>query len=140
MMASDDKKIKTNPAPKSEAPPKNKSTSDVDPSKAEGGEIAAPLPSGYSRGEGQKPVSKAYKDNWNVIFAKKKSDNSSNGAGVAVARRGAAHAAWASRLADVFNAPPPLHSRPELSVVTSSVENAPVERLLPRSITCHSAN
>jgi len=72
MMASDNKKIKTNPAPKGEAPPKNKSTSDVDPSKAEGGEIAAPLPSGYSRGEGQKPVSKAYKDNWNVIFAKKK--------------------------------------------------------------------
>ena len=25
-----------------------------------------------SRGEGQKPVSKAYKDNWNAIFAKKK--------------------------------------------------------------------
>ena len=72
MMASDDKKIKTNPAPKNEAPPKNKSTSDVDSSKAEGGEIAAALPSGYSRGEGQKPVSKAYKDNWNVIFAKKR--------------------------------------------------------------------
>ncbi len=45
-MASDDKKVKTNPA--------------------------ADLPSGYSRGERQKPVSKAYKDNWNVIFAKKK--------------------------------------------------------------------
>ena len=71
-MASDDKKIKTNPAPKNEDPPKNKSTSDVDSSKAEGGEIAAALPSGYSRGEGQKPVSKAYKDNWNVIFAKKR--------------------------------------------------------------------
>ena len=80
-MASDDKKIKTDPAPKneappkskstSEAPPKNKSTSGVDPSKAEGGETAA-APSGYSRGEGQKPVSKAYKDNWNTIFAKKK--------------------------------------------------------------------
>ena len=71
-MASDDKNIKTNPTPKNEAPPKNKSTSGVDPSKAEGGEIAAPLPSAYSRGEGQKPVSKAYKDNWNVIFARKK--------------------------------------------------------------------
>ena len=71
-MAGDDKKTKTNPAPKNEPPPKSKSTSDVDPSKDEGGEIAAPLPSGYSRGEGQKPVSKAYKDNWNVIFAKKK--------------------------------------------------------------------
>ena len=68
MMASDDKK--NNPAPKNEAPPENKCTSGVDPSKAEGGETA--LPSGYSRGEGQKPVSKAYKDNWNVIFGKKK--------------------------------------------------------------------
>jgi hypothetical protein len=72
MMASDDKKVKTNPAQKNEAPPKNKGTSGVDLSKAEGSEIAADLPSGYSRGEGQKPVSKAYRDNWNVIFAKKK--------------------------------------------------------------------
>jgi hypothetical protein len=72
MMASDDKKIKTNPAPKNEAPPKNKSTSAVEPSKAESGEKDADLPSGYSRGEGQKPVSKAYKDNWNAIYAKKK--------------------------------------------------------------------
>ena len=70
-MASDDKKIKTNPAPKNEVPP-NKSTSGVDTSKAEGGKIADALPSGYSRGEGQKPVSKAYRDNWNAIFAKKK--------------------------------------------------------------------
>ena len=71
MMASDDKKVKANPVPKAEAAPENKSTS-VEPSKAEGGDTAAASPSGYSRGEGQKPVSKAYKDNWNVIFAKKK--------------------------------------------------------------------
>ena len=71
-MVSDDKKDKTNPAPKNEAPPKSKGTSGVDPSKAEGGERAADSPSSYSRGEGQKPVSKAYKDNWNVIFGKKK--------------------------------------------------------------------
>jgi hypothetical protein len=71
MMTSDDKKIK-NPAPKNETPPENKSTSGPDPAKVEGGEIAAASPSGYSRGEGQKPVSKAYKDNWNVIFAKKR--------------------------------------------------------------------
>ena len=70
-MASDDKKTKTNPAAKNEVPLENKRTSDVDPSKAEGGGTAG-APSGYSRGEGQKPVSKAYKDNWNVIFAKKK--------------------------------------------------------------------
>jgi hypothetical protein len=72
MMASDDKKIKTDPAPKGEAVPEKKSISGAGASKAEGGEVAAAVPSGYSRGEGQKPVSKAYRDNWNVIFAKKK--------------------------------------------------------------------
>lgn len=81
-MASDDKKIKT--SPKNEPPSKDKSTSGADPSKAKGSETAAALsqaedgataatsPSSYSRGEGQKPVSKAYKDNWDAIFAKKK--------------------------------------------------------------------
>jgi len=71
-MTSDDKKITTNPAPKNEASPANTSTSGAGPSKAEGGEIAADSPSAYSRGEGQKAVSKAYRENWNVIFAKKK--------------------------------------------------------------------
>jgi hypothetical protein len=36
MMASDDKKVKTNPVQKNEAPPKSKGTSGVDLSKAEG--------------------------------------------------------------------------------------------------------
>jgi hypothetical protein len=72
MMASDDKKVKTGPAPKSEAAPKKKSIPGAEASKVEGGEVAAAVPSGYSRGEGQKPVSKAYRDNWNEIFAKKK--------------------------------------------------------------------
>jgi hypothetical protein len=85
-MASDDKKTKTNPAPKNataakkeaaptkkdEGQPKDKSTSGADLAKTEGGEKTADSPSGYSRGEGQKPVSKAYKDNWNAIYAKKK--------------------------------------------------------------------
>jgi hypothetical protein len=66
MMASVDKEIRTNSATESEAP------SGAKPSKAEGGELAAASPSGYSRGEGQKPVSNAYRENWNVIFAKKK--------------------------------------------------------------------
>ena len=78
-MASDDKKTKTSPVPKSEVAakkkdegrPKDKSHSAADPSKAEGGEKAAAAPAGYSRGEGQKPVSQAYKDNWNAIYAKK---------------------------------------------------------------------
>jgi hypothetical protein len=71
-MAGDDKKVKADPAQKSEAPAKSKSTSRADLSKAEGGATAADVPSGYSRGEGQKPVSKAYRDNWSVIFGKKK--------------------------------------------------------------------
>ncbi|MGC1592103.1 MAG: hypothetical protein WA770_18575 [Pseudolabrys sp.] len=85
-MASDDKKTETSSAPKNETAvkkeaaakkkdegqPKNKIKSDADLSKAEGSEKASDSPLGYSRGEGQKPVSQAYKDNWNAIFAKKK--------------------------------------------------------------------
>jgi len=71
-MARDDKKIKTDTASKAEVPSKDKSTSGADTSKVEGGKTTDASPSGYSRGEGQKPVSKAYKDNWNAIFAKKK--------------------------------------------------------------------
>jgi len=71
-MASDDKKAKTTIASKNEIPSEDKSGSGVDTSKTEGGKIADAAPSGYSRGEGQKPVSKAYKENWNAIFAKKK--------------------------------------------------------------------
>jgi hypothetical protein len=70
-MASDIKKTKADPAPKNEAAAKNKSTSGEDVSKVEGGETAAAAPSNYSRGEGQKPVTTAYKQNWNAIFAKK---------------------------------------------------------------------
>jgi hypothetical protein len=79
-MASDDRKAKTSPTPKNESPPKkkdesppkNRGTSEVNPAKAKGGEETADLSSNYSRGEGQKPVSKAYKDNWNAIYGKKK--------------------------------------------------------------------
>ena len=34
-------------------------------------EARAGSPRNYSRGEGQKPVSQAYKDNWNAIYGKK---------------------------------------------------------------------
>jgi hypothetical protein len=97
-MASDDKKTKADPvqktkadpAPKSDAPKKDKSTADAKstgdakgtadatstadaaPAKAEGGEKEAGSPSGYHRGEGQTPVTQAYKDNWNLIFGEKK--------------------------------------------------------------------
>ena len=71
-MASDNKKTKADPAPKNEAAAKNKSTPGEDVSKAEGSETTAAAPSDCSRGEGQKPVTTAYKENWNAIFAKKK--------------------------------------------------------------------
>jgi len=93
-MAGDDKKTKAAPAPKSEPPAKDKSAAATDASKAKSasidsseakgaetaaapaaakdGEKPAASSSNYSRGEGQKPVSQAYKDNWNAIFAKKK--------------------------------------------------------------------
>ncbi len=82
-MASDNKTAKADHAPKSEAAAKDKSTSGEavakteakieakTETKTESGEAAAAAPSGYSRGEGQKPVSAAYKENWNAIFAKK---------------------------------------------------------------------
>ena len=82
-MARDDKKIiaapkssaaekKEVPSKKDEGQPKEKTTPDADQSKAKSGEKAASSPSSYNRGEGQKPVSKAYRDNWNAIFANKK--------------------------------------------------------------------
>jgi hypothetical protein len=61
----------TKTAPKSDSAPETKGTPDKDVSKAEGSETAATAPSSYSRGEGQKPVTAAYKENWNAIFAKK---------------------------------------------------------------------
>ena len=70
-MASD-KKIKTDPAPKSEPAARDKSTSEAASAKSESSETpAAAAPANYSRGEGQKPVSQAYRDNWNTIYGKK---------------------------------------------------------------------
>jgi len=79
-MAGDDKKAKTVPAPKTEVAAtkkdegvaKSKSPAAADTPKTESVEKAAEPSSGYSRGEGQKPVSQAYKDNWNAIYGKKK--------------------------------------------------------------------
>jgi hypothetical protein len=79
-MASDNKTAKADPAPKSVPAAKDKSASGEAAAKTEAkaetktdsSEAGAAAPSGYSRGEGQKPVSAAYKENWNAIFAKKK--------------------------------------------------------------------
>ena len=65
-------KIKTDSAPKKEAASRDKNTSDVASSKAEkSGTPAGEASANYSRGEGQKPVSQAYRDNWHAIFGKK---------------------------------------------------------------------
>ena len=91
-MASAAKKTKAEPAPKKEAPvketakaaPAGDAPKAADASKAadapkatdapktDSGDAAGAAPKNYSRGEGQKPVTQAYKDNWNAIFAKKK--------------------------------------------------------------------
>jgi hypothetical protein len=79
-MAKDDKKTKAKPAPKADtaAPKKaevavpDKSPAPAEAAKAAGGETAAAAPKNYSRGEGQKPVTQAYKDNWNAIYGKTK--------------------------------------------------------------------
>ena len=71
-MAADDKKSK----PKEKAPkePKEKTASEPKektPVEAKP-DAAAEAPKNYSRGEGQKTVTQAYKDNWNAIYGKKK--------------------------------------------------------------------
>jgi hypothetical protein len=65
-VTSNDKKTKSDTAPKSDAPWKDKAVQETALSPADS------TSAGYSRGEGQKPVSKAYKDNWNLIFGAKK--------------------------------------------------------------------
>ncbi len=83
-MASEGKKTKSETAPKKDATAKVATTAaeaapkdapkDVpkDAPKSGGGETAGAAPASYSRGEGQKPVTAAYKENWNAIFANKK--------------------------------------------------------------------
>ena len=76
-MSVDDKKTKATakkePAPESkatEAAPKTEAAK-TEAAKTEAAKPDA-APSNKGMGEGQKPVSQAYKDNWNAIFAKKK--------------------------------------------------------------------
>jgi hypothetical protein len=80
-MAADEKKTKPKEkiAPKekpaAESPAKDKTAADaatVNDVKTEAkAEAKTEAPKDYSRGEGQKPVSQAYKDNWDAIFGKK---------------------------------------------------------------------
>jgi hypothetical protein len=71
-MASDNKETKAEPAPKKEPAAKTKSVPGEGVAKAEGGDATAAVASSYSRGEGQKVVTAAYKENWTAIFAKKR--------------------------------------------------------------------
>ena len=74
-------KTETKTAAKNDAAPKPDTPAAKDATKATGGETAAAgsettgaAPANYSRGEGQKPVTAAYRENWNAIFAKKKTN------------------------------------------------------------------
>ena len=71
-MAGEDKKTETSPAPSKEVALENKSSPGTKPSPTEGAQKPTASSSTYTRGEGQKPVSQAYRDNWNIIFAKRK--------------------------------------------------------------------
>jgi hypothetical protein len=73
MMAADDKtsKPKENaPKDKTSVEPKEKTPAEA-PAEAKP-DAKAEVPKNYSRGEGQKAVTQAYKDNWNAIYGKKK--------------------------------------------------------------------
>jgi hypothetical protein len=59
-MISDDTSTKSEPASTPASTPSET------PSKPE-----SSAPASYGRGEGQKPVSRAYRDNWNLIFGDK---------------------------------------------------------------------
>lgn len=80
-MSASDNKAKT-AAPKKQPTPESKTAEAAPKSegakseKSEGLKTEAPkpdaAPSKRGMGEGQKPVTQAYKDNWNAIFGKKK--------------------------------------------------------------------
>jgi hypothetical protein len=70
-MAAAGKKTKADPAPKKDTAaateaPKTESTVSASDT----------APANYSRGEGQKMVTQAYRDNWHAIFGKKPARNS----------------------------------------------------------------
>jgi hypothetical protein len=71
MSADDKKSAKKEPAAESKTVEPKTETVKTETVKPEGGKTEA-APSNKGMGEGQKPVSQAYKDNWNAIFAKNK--------------------------------------------------------------------
>jgi hypothetical protein len=75
-MSVDDNKTKPTAARKEPAT-ESKATAAAPNTESAKTEAAKPEVASAKRGmgEGQKPVSQAYKDNWNAIFAKKKKPN-----------------------------------------------------------------
>ena len=71
-MVADDKKAKKAPKEKTSVGPSKKDETATEALAETKTEAKAEGPKNYSRGEGQKPVSQAYKDNWNAIYGKKK--------------------------------------------------------------------
>ena len=81
-MSNDSKQTKAATAPKSGTEAKTteaksasapaKETPAKETTKTESSDKSDSAPANYSRGEGQKPVSAAYRENWNVIFGDKK--------------------------------------------------------------------
>lgn len=65
--------ISDDTATKSEPASTPASTPSETPSKPE-----TSAPASFSRGEGQKPVSRAYRDNWNLIFGEKPKTGAKN--------------------------------------------------------------
>jgi hypothetical protein len=76
-MAADEKKTKPKEKaapkekPSAESPANDKTAADAATVNDVKAEAKTEAPKNYSRGEGQKPVSQAYKDNWDAIFGKK---------------------------------------------------------------------
>ena len=60
------KEKETVPKETTSSEPKEKAPAEAKP------DATAEAPKNYSRGEGQKTVTQAYKDNWNAIYGKKK--------------------------------------------------------------------
>jgi hypothetical protein len=71
-MAGDDKKSAPKASPKEKTAVEPKEKTPVEAAVEAKTEAKAEAPKNYSRGEGQKPVSQAYKDNWDAIYGKKK--------------------------------------------------------------------
>jgi hypothetical protein len=71
-MAAEDNKTRTTAPKESPAVSPSKAADAAPKGEALKAEKDDTAPSKKGMGEGQKPVSQAYKDNWNAIFARKK--------------------------------------------------------------------